>query len=186
MNRLASTLLRNRSRLQAATVAILGLASTLWTGCANFEDPTLSLAQVSAMSPAAEVVGTGAAVQKAHAYVAAHPDAQIALGTGDSMLPLYKDGTMIVIRHVPLDSLKPGMTIVYKSAEGWTVAHALVAKTSAGWVTMGINNPEPDANLVTSRNYVGVVVKAYELAVNPMFALARSLSADEPLLAAAR
>lgn len=163
--------------LRAVPLA-LALGSALLTGCASLSDARLSMAQVSALSPAPELVANGTAARMAHEYVAAHPGAQIAFGLGDSMLPLYKDGTMIVVEHRPLSQLKAGMTIVYKSSAGWPVAHALVQEVQGGWVTQGLNNPEPDGELVTDENYVGVVVKAYGLASNPMFALADSLSSE--------
>jgi hypothetical protein len=174
-----------QSLLRLAPVVALGLLSSLGTGCANLEDARLSLASVTAMSPAPEAVENGAAVRKANAFVADLPGAQIALGLGDSMLPLYKDCTMIVLERRPLDSLKPGMTIVYQGAEGWPVAHALVERTQDGWVVQGLNNPEPDAQLVTNQNYVGLVVHAYALASNPMFALVRSLATQDSAVAVA-
>ena len=174
-----------QSFLRLVPVVALGLISSLGTGCANLEDAHPSLANVTAMSPAPEAIEAGAAAQEANAFVADLPGAQIVLGLGDSMLPLYKDCTLIVLERRPLDSLKPGMTIVYKSAEGGPVAHALVERTQDGWVAQGLNNPEPDAQLVTDQNYVGVVVRAYELASNPMFALARSLSTPDSAVAVA-
>jgi signal peptidase I len=183
MKTFTSLLRRKRVIFQAAAFAGFAVVSSLWTGCAEFSDPTLSLAQVSEMSPTPKAVDTSAAVRQAHAFVAAHPGSVIALGMGDSMLPLYRDGTMVVVERRPLNSLKPGMTIVFKSAEGWSVAHALVEKTSDGWVTMGIHNPEPDGALVTDQNYVGVVVRAYELPENPMFALASALGRQDTAVA---
>lgn len=131
---------------------------------------------VAAMSPAPEAASPGDAVREAREYVANHQGAQIAMGAGDSMMPLYKDNTVLVVEKRPMSELKPGMTIVFNSEAGWSVAHALVAKTADGWVTMGLNNGETDDRLVTAQNYVGVVVKAYELSVNPLLALARGLS----------
>jgi signal peptidase I len=175
-----------RFLLRSAPVAALGLISTLMTGCASIQDARLSMSDVSALSPAPAAMENGQAASLANTFISSHPGAQVALGMGDSMLPLYKDGTMIVTERRPLDSLKPGMTVVYKSAQGWPIAHALVQQTQDGWVVQGLHNPEPDSELVTDQNYVGVVVKAYELAQNPMFALARSLSTVDSAVAMAK
>jgi hypothetical protein len=129
------------------------------------------------MSPAPVATTSAAGALDARQFVAAHPGAEIALGTGDSMLPFYKNNTLLAVTKLPIDQLKPGMTVVFKCAEGWPVAHAVVEKTTEGWVTQGLHNAEADATVMTEQNYVGVVARAYQLDVNPMFALAQSLSA---------
>ena len=102
------------------------LGSSIWSGCASMGDANLSLASVAALSPAPVVVSSAAGALSARQYVAAHPGAELALGTGDSMLPFYKNNTLLAVVPRPIDQLKPGMTVVFKSAEGWPVAHAVV------------------------------------------------------------
>ncbi len=157
-------------------ITALLLGSSIWSGCASLGDAKLSLASVAALSPAPVATTSAAGALDARQFVATHPGAEIALGTGDSMLPFYKNNTLLAVTKLPIAQLKPGMTVVFKSAEGWPVAHAVVEKTSDGWVTQGLHNAQADAMVMTEQNYVGVVARAYQLDVNPMFALAQSLS----------
>jgi hypothetical protein len=157
--------------------ALFLLASLAWSGCASM-DSAISLQTVASMSPAPEVTDLATAARQARVYMSTHPGTQLALGSGDSMLPFYKDNTMILIQKLPMSELKRGMTVVYVSREGWPVAHALVEKTSDGWVTAGLDNPDCDSETTGRANYVGVVVKAYQIDINPMLALSRALSSD--------
>jgi signal peptidase I len=169
---------RSLSILRSAILAGSMLGSLVWSGCSSMGAARLDPQLVAAMSPTAEAATPRQAAQWAREYVAAHPGTEVALGTGDSMMPRYRDNTVIVVEHRPMSELKPGMTIVFRSPEGWPVAHAVVAQTSDGWITEGLNNAAPDDQPVTEGNYVGVVVKAYELSGSPMLALSRELSAE--------
>ena len=158
-------------------LSVLGIGSLVWSGCTSVGDP-VSFDTASRMSPAPEIVGLADATREAEHYVSAHPGAQIALGSGDSMLPLYKNNTIIVIDQAPMSALRRGMTVVFVSKDGWPVAHVLVGETENGWVTMGLNNANCDAQPMQKANYVGVVARAYQMDLNPMLALARALSTD--------
>ena len=137
------------------------------------------------MSPAAQVAGPLESVHLAVAYVASHPGTDFMAGSGDSMQPLYRDHTFIIIEPVPLSQLKAGMTVVYLNDNGLPVAHVLVRKHPDGWAAMGINNTECDAGRVRDGNILGVVVKAYEPTSNPMLALIHGTpAAPEPVLIA--
>ena len=50
------------------------------------------------------------------------------------MLPLFPDGTIIVVRRTPLADLRVGMTVVFLGDRGLPVAHILVENTSGGWI----------------------------------------------------
>ena len=165
------------SFIRATIISLLGLGSLVGSGCASMDRP-VSLETASQMSPLPTIASLADATRLAKSYVAEHAGAQIALGSGDSMLPLYKNNTVIVVAPTPMAALQRGMTVVFVSAEGWPVAHVLVEKRADGWVTMGLNNPGCDAHLMSVANYVGVVARAYQLDENPMLALARTLSAD--------
>jgi len=123
------------------------------------------------MSPRADVVKPLDAYRLAKAYVAVHPGTDYMIGSGDSMLPLYKDHTVIITERMPVADLRVGMTVVYSGHSGFPVAHVLVKRTSEGWIAMGVGNPICDAVKVTEDNYMGTVVKAFEPTSSPMLAL---------------
>lgn len=97
-------------------------------------------------------------------YVAAHPGCEVFVGRGDSMLPLYHDRTVIVVRQVAMKDLQAGMAVVFTGDQGRLVAHTLLERTLVGWRAIGIGNQEPDRTPVRRSNLVGVVVKAYAAA----------------------
>jgi hypothetical protein len=126
---------------------------------------------VAAYSPVPERVRPLEAVHQARAYVAAHPGTDFLVGSGSSMLPLYKDHTVIVTQPLEIHRLRPGMTVVFIDGNGLPVAHVLVRLTASGWISMGIGNPECDPGRISDDNYVGVVVRAFEPTGNPLQAL---------------
>jgi hypothetical protein len=91
----------------------------------------------------------------AELLAAIEPGRDVLLGAGDSMAPIYGDGTILVIRPVAFEDLREGMTVVYLNSEGRRVAHRLVRHEQEGWRAQGLNNLEPDSELVTARNLVG-------------------------------
>jgi hypothetical protein len=149
--------------------------------------PKCSRAAVAAFSPAAELVGPREIYRIAQAYVAGHPGADFVAGSGDSMLPLYKDHTVLITERIPPSLLRAGMTVVFVGASGFPVAHVLVRRTPLGWLAMGLANEACDAVRVREDNYLGVVVKALEPTSSPLLALiAGAPSALAPVLAANR
>jgi len=164
----------------AAAIALLGLG---WTGCSTQTALRYSTEAVAANSPAPEVVPTFEAIRLAKRYVSAHPQTDFMVGSGNSMLPLYKDQTVVVTQRVAVLELKTGMTAVFIGDQGRPVAHVLVRKTSEGWIAMGIGNERPDSTPVTEANLLGIVVKAYEPIVTPLVALLNE-SASQSRLAA--
>lgn len=156
--------------------AALALMCLCGVGCSTQTSMRYSPAAVAAMSPVAEVVQPFAAVEKGRAFVAAHPGSEYLVGSGDSMLPLYKDHTVVVVQKSTISDLKAGMTVVYLNDAGRPVAHVLVAKNSDGWIAMGVGNAACDATPVTGDNLIGVVVRAYQPSTSPMLALLRESS----------
>ena len=82
-------------------------------------------------------------------------------GSGNSMLPLYQPGTVLVIAPVRFHELKRGQTVVYFKSGHRPVAHVLVAKCKDGWRVTGLNNRGHDDVGVTADNLFGVVAEAY-------------------------
>lgn len=165
---------------RVALLGGIGLAASTFTGCSTADTSAMrySPAAVAAQSPTAEVVPTFEAVSLAKKYVVANPGTDYLVGSGSSMLPLYKDHTVVVTRQVAIADLKAGMTAVYMGDSGRPVAHVLVQRTSDGWVAQGVGNATCDATRVTSDNLIGVVVKAYEPTTSPLAALVNEASAQ--------
>jgi hypothetical protein len=149
-------------------VVLFGLG---WSGCATQASLRYSPAAVAAMSPAAEVVRPFEAVRLGKKYAAEHPGTDFMVGSGDSMLPLYKDHTVVITQRIAASELRAGMTAVYLAESGRPVAHVLVKRTPDGWIAIGIGNAECDSTPVTEANLIGVVVKAFEPSSSPLVAL---------------
>jgi hypothetical protein len=154
-----------------AAIGVIALGGLGWSGCATQSSARFSPQAVSAMSPAAEVVQPFEAMRLGKKYVAEHPGTDFLVGSGDSMLPLYKDHTVVVTQQVAVRDLKAGMTAVFLGDSGRPVAHVLVQLTSDGWIAQGVGNARCDDTRVTQDNLLGVVVKAFEPTSSPMLAL---------------
>ena len=76
---------------------------------------------------------------------------------GRSMLPYFGDGSVLVVRAMPVDSLREGMVVVYRNRFGETIAHRIESRVDAGWLVRGANNADADSTLVTSENLIGTV-----------------------------
>lgn len=76
---------------------------------------------------------------------------------GASMLPYFGDGAVLVVRGAVIESLKPGMIVVYRNRFGEVVAHRIEERRGAGWSVRGANNPSADSTLVTAENLLGAV-----------------------------
>ena len=132
-------------------------------GCASTSLPvSMESRDVStALSPVPERVTPSEAWRRAEAYAAAHPDCEVFVGSGDSMLPLYADRTVLVVQHLKVSALRRGMTAIFTGDQGRLVAHTLLEPTERGWRAIGVGNRAPDETLVRRDNMVGVVIKAY-------------------------
>ncbi|QYM80069.1 S24/S26 family peptidase [Horticoccus luteus] len=106
----------------------------------------------------------------------------VVVGQGESMLPLYPAGTVLVIERVAWSQLRAGMTVIYEREGGLAgemVGHVLTTQEARGWVAQGLNNDDPDDMRVTPGNYVGTVVAAFRR-VTPGGDPATLLAADMP------
>ncbi len=116
---------------------------------------------VSRHAPAPTWVAAGQEFTAAEQHAAADPACFTLVGSGNSMRPLYPDRTAIVVREQSFNRLRPGMIVVYRNPDGRYIAHALVEELRKGWIAIGLNNAEPDDELVTKDNYVGVITAAF-------------------------
>ncbi|HVU33148.1 MAG TPA: S24/S26 family peptidase [Opitutaceae bacterium] len=82
-------------------------------------------------------------------------------GVGDSMVPIFCDGTVVVVHPTSFFMLQRGSHVVYLNRRGRAVAHVLVERLDDGWVAAGLNNPQPDDERVTASNLVGVIRCAF-------------------------
>ena len=67
----------------------------------------------TSLSPVAEEVAPQDAWRLAEAYAASHPGTEVLVGSGDSMLPLYHDRTVLVVERGPMRDLHAGMTVIF-------------------------------------------------------------------------
>jgi signal peptidase I len=82
-------------------------------------------------------------------------------GVGESMHPVYVPGTVVVVHPTSYFMLRSGDAVVYRNHAGRDVAHVLVERARAGWVAKGLNNSEPDDEVVTAENLVGLIRCAF-------------------------
>ena len=115
-----------------------------------------------AASPRPEVRPASEAARLALQAAAAHPGAFVVRGRGESMHPLYPNGTILVVQPRPYETLQRGMTVMFRSAGDRSITHVLVARTPDGWRTAGLNNRRSDYLCVNATNIAGVVVAAFK------------------------
>jgi hypothetical protein len=140
-------------------VAMVG-GALVFSGCSTLSVGG-NLDEIVAQAPAPVLVQQGQEFRAAETAASHLVGAQAFIGAGESMEPIYASGTAIVVTPCDFAQLRPGMSVVYVNADGRGVAHALVRETRDGWVAQGANNPAPDADLVTARNFVGVITQAF-------------------------
>lgn len=119
------------------------------------------LAKVLQHTPAPVLVAAGQELAAADEKAQALGNAYALLGVGSSMEPLYAPNTALVVAKVSYDDIKTGMTVIYVTKRGSRVAHTVVGETRGGYIMRGLNNAKIDHELLTPRNYVGVVVEAF-------------------------
>lgn len=92
------------------------------------------------------------------------PHSRTVVGHGDSMVPLYPPGTVLVLQELHWENLRAGMTVIYsKNPDNpyHMVAHALLKQENDEWLAQGLANQQPDRTLVNRDNYLGTVVAAF-------------------------
>lgn len=144
------------SRLAVVLVVLCGVASTQ----AGIKSEKI-LAAILTHTPAPVIVSHGRQMIEAEKAAAAIPGAETLWGVGTSMEPLYASHTAVIVAPVKFNELKKGMTVVYINSRGRMVAHSLTGDLPKGWIAQGVNNDNEDDDLVTKRNLVGVIVKAF-------------------------
>ncbi|MBI5766251.1 MAG: S24/S26 family peptidase [Verrucomicrobia bacterium] len=152
---------------RAGLAAILAVAGLLFGGCATTYTPAANLELFARSAPLPQLVPSGKQVEAAEATAARREGDFVLNGAGHSMLPVYLPGTAIVVHPCRFNELRRGQAVVYHNRRGSYVAHMLVEDMPKGWFAIGLNNPEPDDDLVTKHNLVGVITAAYAAADTP-------------------
>lgn len=128
----------------------------MWAGCANGGE---------AQTPVKPVPGTDVsridAWMDAEKIAARDANRVTVVGAGDSMRPIYGEGTVLVLTKIAYDALKPGMQIAYLNSRGVRVVHVLLEPDNRGWRVQGLNNEMEDRERVTRYNLIGVVYASF-------------------------
>lgn len=161
---------RNRVVLRFAAVCCLAALS----GCASPQGAAgnESSSSLTVSVPHGEKVdvsscrGNAAAINlllsaRAEAFADMIGNGSVWYGEGLSMEPLLQPGSWLVTKPEPFENLKPGMVVLYTTSEGKPVAHALLRRTSGGWLVAGVNNRRVDPERVTPSNFAGVIAAVF-------------------------
>jgi signal peptidase I len=142
---------------------------------------------MAAVNPVTGVSMT-VALKDAHSLAANRTDLKVLRVQGNSMLPFFGSGAVLVVKSLPAEKLRAGMLVVYTNRFNETVAHRLVANTSAGWTAAGYNNTETDSTPVTGANLVGVVYATFHSngATDPVMMASVNTATPVALAASAR
>jgi len=178
-----STATIHQNFLRRGAWAGLALAAGfLLGGCAAYS-PTKNLDLFVRTAPLPVLVPPGMEMDAAEAAAAKRPGDLALHGVGSSMEPIYLGGTAVVVRPCSYRLLRTGMAIVYVNRHSFYVAHMLVEQTPAGWLAIGLNNKEPDDDLVTPENLVGVIKQAFtanDAAFRPDLAAQHDTGGSQP------
>ena len=158
------TAIFGKSRVIAALA--LAAAGLGFGGCTTYS-PASNMEMFVRTAPVPALVAHGKELAAAEAHAARDANSFALVGSGKSMEPMYVSGTAIVVHEQAYSTLRAGMPVVYRNSRGYYVAHMLVEEMRNGWVAIGVNNSEPDQELVTPRNFVGVIQAAYAAADTP-------------------
>lgn len=141
-------------------MAALAASLIFFSGCT-----TLSVerdhSEIMARLPQPQFVLPGHELEAACQAAAHVPGGQVLYGKGDSMKPLYAEGTAIVVGHFDYAKLQPGMAMVYWSHRGFRVCHVIIGQSYRGYIMQGLNNSRWDDECVTPENYIGVITQAF-------------------------
>lgn len=97
----------------------------------------------------------------AHKLAARHGGLQVLRIQGQSMLPFFGEGSVVLVKKIESMKLAAGMVVVYTNRFNETVAHRVIGATEGGWTVQGFNNSEVDSTVVSDANLVGVVYATF-------------------------
>jgi hypothetical protein len=165
-------------RLGSWTVLLslaIGAAALIIAACAGPPPPTT-------FSPPAAAV-SGSPWQAAEQLRKEVPNSMLMVGHGGGMLPLYPDGTVLVLQRLEWEHLRQGMTVIFFNEPGNRRSiggEILVEQEGGHWRAVAANGGESASGFVDPGNYVGTVVAAFRSAgPADTAALLRSVPAGE-------
>jgi hypothetical protein len=97
------------------------------------------------------------------------PNSTVMVGHGDSMLPLYPSGTVLVLQRLDWAHLREGMTVVFfrDVADRFSLSGGILVREEDGrWYTSGADGDAMNLT-VQSENYMGTVVAAFRSGGSP-------------------
>ncbi len=125
------------------------------------------------------------ALADAHRLADTKTGLQVVRVEGESMLPYFGDGAVLVVKMLPASKLQAGMVVLYRNNFGETIAHRLVAATAGGWQAQGYNNTAADSTPVSDANLLGVVYATFHSDGRTGSQLANAALAGTPVALAA-
>jgi signal peptidase I len=141
---------------------------------------------VSAANNPVSGISLTTALNDAYALAANRPDLKVLRVEGNSMLPFFGPGAVVIVKTMAAEKLREGMVVVYKNRFNETIAHRLINASGKGWTAAGYNNHEADSTPVTAENLVGVVYATFHTNALPSDStLLASLAAKTPVALAA-
>jgi hypothetical protein len=146
-------------RRVSVVIALAGSIS-FFSGCTSLSVER-DHSEIMARLPQPQLVIQGHAMEAACRAAAHEPGGQVLCGAGNSMKPLYADGTAVVVGHYDYAKLQSGMAVVYWSHRGYRVCHVIIGHFYLGYIVQGLNNNRWDNEYVTPENYVGVITQAF-------------------------
>jgi hypothetical protein len=166
--------------LHRASVLALAETTFFFTGCTSLSVER-DHGEIMARLPRPQLVVPGLALTAACQAASHEPGGQVLYGAGNSMKPLYADGTAVVVGRCDYAKLQPGMAVVYWSHRGFRVCHVIIGQSYRGYIMQGLNNNRWDDEYVTPKNYVGVITQAFasfDTRIQPAVALATTPSSQ--------
>ncbi len=164
--------------------------ATLFTARILLALATITLVgDVAAKNNPVTGVSLASAIKDANDLSAGRADLKVLRVEGNSMLPFFGPGAVLVVKTIPAEKLRAGMVVVYTNRFNETVAHRLMSVNAAGWTAAGYNNKDADSTPVTSGNLVGVVYATFHsnaLPVDPVLVAAVEASTPVAMAAPAR
>jgi len=106
--------------------------------------------------------GLEVALRDAHALAGRHPGSRVVRVSGDSMVPFFSDGAVLVVRPVSGNSIRVGVIAAYVNRFGETVVHRVTRATPDGWQVRGYNNRHADSTTVNGTNLIGAVYAVFD------------------------
>lgn len=136
----------------------------LWIIFRAVKTITIFLALVASAFAGDRCLTQGEAWASAMADAIASGGTVVRIAPTGSMKPCIDEKSLVVIVNRGVDSIKRGEIVVYRNSVGNMVIHRAVNKPLFGgksWIVKGDANVLCDREYVSSRNYVGVVVRTF-------------------------